>query len=85
MSLFELVCAVTLVAVLLSVAVPSYARYRERVHSAQAATDIAGDFDLYSYGPDGQSKQQLDNKVSRDDVVRASDGAFIGIAADFGS
>ncbi len=41
------------------------------------------DFDLYSVGKDGQSKSPLVTPVSRDDVVRARDGGFIGLAADF--
>ena len=44
---------------------------------------INSDFDLYSRGPDGESKTQLDNKDSVDDIVRASDGAFVGRASDF--
>jgi len=39
------------------------------------------DFDLYSSGHDGQSKPALSAKVSRDDIVRADDGAFIGKAS----
>lgn len=41
------------------------------------------DFDLYSLGKDGQSLPPLVPPVSRDDVVRARDGRFIGLAADF--
>ena len=44
---------------------------------------INSDYDLYSMGADGQSKSQLTNAVSRDDVVRARDGGFIGLASDF--
>ena len=44
---------------------------------------LNSDYDLYSMGADGQSKSQLTNAVSRDDVVRARDGGFIGLAADF--
>lgn len=44
---------------------------------------INSDFDLYSAGADGQTHTQLDNKLSVDDVVRARDGAFIGLARDF--
>jgi len=44
---------------------------------------INSDFDLYSVGKDGTSKTQLTNKESLDDVVRASDGAFIGLAANY--
>jgi len=44
---------------------------------------LNSDFDLYSLGKDGQSMSQLNNKVSRDDVVRARDGKYIGLAEDF--
>lgn len=44
---------------------------------------INSDFDLYSMGPDGKSQGPLSAKASRDDVIRANDGAFIGIAAEF--
>ena len=44
---------------------------------------INSDYDLYSVGPDGDSSPQLHNAVSRDDVIRARDGAFVGLAEDF--
>jgi general secretion pathway protein G len=44
---------------------------------------LNSDFDLYSVGKDGQSMAPLNAKASRDDVVRARDGAFIGLAIDF--
>jgi len=44
---------------------------------------INTDFDLYSMGPDGRSVGPLTAKQSRDDIVRAANGRFIGIAADF--
>ena len=44
---------------------------------------INSDFDLYSMGPDGRSAPPLTAKYSQDDIVRARDGAFIGIASDF--
>lgn len=44
---------------------------------------INSDFDLYSMGKDGVSKLQLTQKDSLDDIVRARDGAFVGLAADF--
>ncbi|MBW2313783.1 MAG: prepilin-type N-terminal cleavage/methylation domain-containing protein [Deltaproteobacteria bacterium] len=44
---------------------------------------INSDFDLYSLGPDGESRAPLAAKVSQDDIVRASDGAFIGLAEEF--
>lgn len=44
---------------------------------------LNSDFDLYSVGPDGLTEAQLGRPTSRDDVVRARDGAFIGTAEDF--
>ena len=38
------------------------------------------DYDMYSRGKDGQSAAQLAAVVSQDDVIRASDGNYIGIA-----
>ena len=44
---------------------------------------INSDFDLYSMGEDGKSKSPLTAKPSHDDIVRANDGAFIGLATDY--
>lgn len=44
---------------------------------------INTDFDLYSMGPDGESRPPLTARVSRDDIVRANDGRFIGKAEDY--
>jgi len=38
-------------------------------------------FDLYSMGPDGETNKALQNPKSRDDIVRANDGAFVGKAS----
>jgi general secretion pathway protein G len=40
-------------------------------------------YDLYSMGPDGQSVSPLTAKASRDDIIRANDGAYFGPAAAF--
>jgi general secretion pathway protein G len=44
---------------------------------------LNSDFDLYSVGKDGESKLPLSPKVSEDDVIRARDGRFVGLARDF--
>jgi general secretion pathway protein G len=44
---------------------------------------INSDFDLYSMGKDGASASPLTAKASRDDIVRASDGRFVGLASDY--
>ena len=48
-----------------------------------ALNPLNTDFDLYSSGPDGVSKPQITQKDSLDDILRASNGAFVGIAANF--
>ena len=44
---------------------------------------LNSDFDLYSMGRDGVTQQSLTNSKSRDDVVRARDGGFVGTAEEF--
>ncbi|MCL4801248.1 MAG: prepilin-type cleavage/methylation domain-containing protein [Burkholderiales bacterium] len=44
---------------------------------------INSSYDLYSVGKDGDSVGPLTAKASRDDVVRANDGKFIGLAQDY--
>ena len=41
------------------------------------------EFDLYSVGPDGASSPPLTARNSRDDVVWARDGSFVGLASDY--
>jgi len=142
-TLIEFLLVLGILGVLVSIALPKYTDYRERVRQSQAIQDIAvlqgliqtyrlnagnypaslsqvgnankldpwgrpyvyldltsvqgkgqsrkdhklnpinSDFDLYSVGKDGLSRTQLTNKDSLDDVVRANDGAYIGLAANF--
>ncbi len=49
----------------------------------QALVPSNSDYDLYSKGPDGASIMPLTAPMSRDDILRANNGAFIGIAADY--
>ena len=44
---------------------------------------INSEYDLYSMGPDGASVGPLTARASRDDIVMANDGKFIGVAADY--
>ena len=44
---------------------------------------VNSDFDLYSLGADGKSAVAFTAKNSHDDVVRANNGAFIGLAEDY--
>jgi len=44
---------------------------------------INSDYDLFSAGKDGDFKPPLNAKASRDDIVPASDGQFVGLAEDY--
>jgi len=44
---------------------------------------VNSDFDLYSMGPDGASQPPFTAGPSRDDIVRANDGGFVGRVTDF--
>jgi len=44
---------------------------------------LNSDYDLYSNGKDGDSKPPLNAKESHDDVVRANNGAYIGLASQY--
>ena len=44
---------------------------------------INSDFDLWSNGKDGASQSPLTAQVSRDDIVRANDGRFVGLASEY--
>lgn len=44
---------------------------------------INTDYDLYSSGPDGQSVAPLTAKPSKDDIIRASNGTYLGVAANY--
>ena len=41
------------------------------------------DYDLYSRGQDGESAGPLTASESKDDVIRALDGRYVGLASDF--
>ncbi|MBW2064451.1 MAG: prepilin-type N-terminal cleavage/methylation domain-containing protein [Deltaproteobacteria bacterium] len=41
------------------------------------------DYDLFSMGKDGKYKAPLTAKHSRDDIVRADDGGYIGLASEY--
>jgi len=143
--LIELIIAVAILAIIGTIAVPSYSLIMDRVDNAQAMVDIKSieqaierfyvqnnrypdnlveigfnnlpdpwdntyqylringvdfkgkaafrkdknlnpvnsDYDLYSMGKDGLSKGPFTAKASKDDVVRANNGRFVGLAEDY--
>ena len=44
---------------------------------------LNSDYDLYSMGKDGQSTPPITAKKSQDDIIRASDGSYDGLASQF--
>jgi len=56
---------------------------RGRLRKDRNLVPINSDYDLYSLGPDGESRPPLNARPSLDDVVRAADGSFVGVAEDF--
>jgi general secretion pathway protein G len=44
---------------------------------------INSDYDLYSMGPDGETHPSLNVKGGKDDVIRAANGSFYGLAEKF--
>lgn len=44
---------------------------------------VNSDFDLYSVGPDGLTGAPFTDSKARDDIVRASNGSFIGPVSEF--
>ena len=49
----------------------------------QFLVPVNSDYDLYSMGKDEDSKVAFTAKVSWDDVVRANDGRYLGLAVDY--
>ena len=56
---------------------------RANARKDQFLVPISSDYDLYSKGKDGSSSPSLQAPVSRDDVVRAQNGTYIGLAKNF--
>lgn len=44
---------------------------------------LNSDYDLYSMGKDGGSVPPITAKISQDDIIRASDGSYTGLASQF--
>ena len=56
---------------------------RGAVRKDRNLVPINTDYDLYSMGKDGISRPPLTAKPSRDDIVRAGNGAYMGLAEDY--
>ena len=56
---------------------PSLVRKDKSLHP------INSDYDLYSMGRDGKSVAPLTASVSQDDIIRANNGQFVGLASTY--
>ena len=56
---------------------------RGRLRKDRNLVPINSDYDLYSMGADGATRPPLTARPSQDDVVRAGDGGFVGVAEEF--
>jgi len=59
--------------------VKGYGKMRKDHH----LVPINSDFDLYSMGRDGLSETPIQNPKSQDDIVRANNGTYIGLASEY--
>ena len=53
------------------------------VKKDQFLVPLNTDYDLYSVGADGATHIRMTNASSQDDVVRALNGSFVGLSAEF--
>lgn len=44
---------------------------------------LSSDYDLFSMGADGDFVKQVNMSFSKDDIIRASNGAYVGLGAKF--
>jgi general secretion pathway protein G len=56
---------------------------KAQVRKDKNLVPINSDFDLYSMGADGKTTAPLTAKDSHDDIVRANDGGYFGIASKY--
>ena len=62
--------------------------FSDAVKKAKARKDhslhpLNSTYDLYSKGKDGDSQSPLTAPASRDDIIRANDGGYIGVASGY--
>lgn len=58
-------------------------RWDNRYRFDRNMKPVNSDFDLCSMGPDGQTQRNLNAAKSQDDVVRAGNGSFVGLGAEY--
>jgi len=63
--------------------IPAAAPANDQFRKYGDLSPLNSDFDLFSVGEDGDSAGPLSAKKSRDDIVRANNGAFVGLGEDY--
>ena len=63
--------------------IPAAGSGKGKLRKDGALNPLNSDFDLYSLGKDGESVGPLSAKKSHDDIVRANNGAYIGLGEDY--
>ena len=56
---------------------------RHPSRKGQFQLSLNDDYDLFSMGPDGKTAESLLHDGGRDDIIRANNGAFIGLASEY--
>jgi general secretion pathway protein G len=56
---------------------------RHRIRRDRFWHPLNSDYDLFSAGADGQWAPPITAAESNDDIIRASDGSYVGLASDF--
>ena len=55
----------------------------DEVRKDRLLVPVNSDYDLYSKGKDGESRPPFNSSKGRDDIVRANDGGYVGLASEF--
>ena len=58
-------------------------KVKGKVRKDKNLVPVNNDFDLYSMGKDGASTPAFTAKMSQDDIVRANNGKYVGLVADY--
>jgi general secretion pathway protein G len=56
---------------------------KQKVRKDRNTHPINTDFDLYSKGKDGDTNFALTANVSQDDIIRANNGAYVGLVSNY--
>jgi general secretion pathway protein G len=56
---------------------------KQKVRKDRNTHPINTDFDLYSKGRDGKTNYPLTAEASQDDIIRANNGGYIGLASHY--